>query len=752
MGNKLAAARTIRRGGKSPPKKVTQNSKSISLDAKSSTNEPPLTFGKDPTLNREDYIVSKQTDATVVKRPGTINGQQFLIEDCRGTNVFVLDQCTSVQIDECHGCTIFIGPCTASLFVRNCSNSTLVCLVQQFRTRDCVNMDIALFSTTAPIIESSAKLRIRPFASAYMGLQHQLDAAKFNVVHHIQVEEWHIVMECVDVLSKLPPQVLADVGYVEDSSIVPLVLGLPARVPDKVVFVCVSTGNSEVARQLATHATVDTGGNHEAMPKLIQTRQFRVSPVQAKTLFGKQAASHIKVRQDTKRHRKQSKAMNIFSSSDEDDDFPVHLQHRTVDRGDNDINEPDSPDDHHFHQLDEPMEIEEDEPFQPVVEHREDVTTTSVVNVASALESVLKDLESEEDADDEAAPPPSSHQPQTTPPYAIDLSQDDDDVVIDGHSTDDAASAFFTSMSGVLMKSKYEEGSSTDAFANREEGELSDDPSQLEQDASWRQKQLEATYLREAQVARRQAALRAKTLSSPSIYPPMSKRQQKKLKRKLHESMNESLVACPPLPPPADMPAADVQPTAFPCGSSSSKMALGPPHVMKWPRPSHASSPPRSSGLKPLTACSQTVVIQLSTADCNNMRRRMQQVESMEKEANPIATLKLKIAARETELLLRKQQQHVVKSMGPPTLEQATPPSPPPLPSPALLTSSPTRDGDIEIGPRTAAAVVSPTMLDPVAVAESHIGRLEKRIGELKHLISQKELLLVGGTSRPGGI
>ncbi|RQM20199.1 hypothetical protein B5M09_010766 [Aphanomyces astaci] len=677
-----------------------------------------MTFGKDPTLNREDYIVSKQTDATVVKRPGTINGQQFLIEDCRGTNVFVLDQCTSVQIDECHGCTIFIGPCTASLFVRNCSNSTLVCLVQQFRARDCVDMDIALFSTTAPIIESSAKLRIRPFASAYMGLQHQLDAAKFNVWNN----KWS---EVIYVLSKLPPQVIADVGYVEDSSIVPLVLGLPARVPDKVVFVCVSTGNSEVARQLVTHATVDTGGNHEAMPKLIQTRQFRVSPVQAKTLFGKQAASHIKVRQDTKCHRKQSKAINIFSSSDEDDDFPVHLQHRTVDRGENDINEPDSPDDHHFHQLDEPMEIEEDEPFQPVVEHREDVNTTSVVNVASALESVLKDLESEEDADDEAAPPPSSHHPQTTPPYAIDLSQDDDDVVNDGHSTDDAASAFFTSMSAVLMKSKYEEGSSTDAFANREEGELSDDPSQLEQDASWRQKQLEATYLREAQVARRQAALRAKTLSSPSIYPPMSKRQQKKLKRKLHESMSYTA----PTPSPLT--------TVHPLWIIQSTL-------------SHVHMVEHDESVR------TTVVIQLSTADCNNMRRRMQQVESMEKEANPIATLKLKIAARETELLLRKQQQqHVVKSMGPPTLlEPATPPSPPPLPSSAMLTSSPTRDGDIEIGPRTtaAAAVVSPTMLDPVAVAESHIGRLEKRIGELKHLISQKELMLVVGTSRQGGI
>ncbi|RHY30289.1 hypothetical protein DYB32_004440 [Aphanomyces invadans] len=176
MGNKLVAVRERRRVN-STAKRSSKSAKSISLDGK----KPPLTFGKDPTLKREDYIVAKQINSTIVKRPGTVNGQQFLIEDCRHTNVFVLDHCTSVQIDECHDCTVFIGPCMASLFLRNCTSTTVVCVVQQFRTRDCDNMDIALFCTTAPIIESSRRLRIRPFASAYMGLQHQLDAAKFSV-------------------------------------------------------------------------------------------------------------------------------------------------------------------------------------------------------------------------------------------------------------------------------------------------------------------------------------------------------------------------------------------------------------------------------------------------------------------------------------------------------------------------------------------------------------------------------------------
>lgn len=108
-----------------------------------------LTFGRDPTLKREDYIFSRVAGPSVlVKAPGSVSGQQFLVEECRDCDVFVLDHCTAVQIDECTNCRIVIGPCTGSLFLRNCSGCTLVCAVQQFRARDCKECDVFLYCAT----------------------------------------------------------------------------------------------------------------------------------------------------------------------------------------------------------------------------------------------------------------------------------------------------------------------------------------------------------------------------------------------------------------------------------------------------------------------------------------------------------------------------------------------------------------------------------------------------------------------------
>ena len=107
------------------------------------------TFGKDPSLKREDYIFSGVQDATcLVKLPGTVNGQQFLVENCANCDIFVLDHCTAVQIDECTNCRIFVGPCDSSLFVRNCTNCTVVTAVQQLRTRDCADCDVYLYCAT----------------------------------------------------------------------------------------------------------------------------------------------------------------------------------------------------------------------------------------------------------------------------------------------------------------------------------------------------------------------------------------------------------------------------------------------------------------------------------------------------------------------------------------------------------------------------------------------------------------------------
>lgn len=150
--------------------------------ASSPPKKKPLTFGRDPTLKREDFIFSRIVGPSLqIKQPGSVNGQQFLVEECRDCDIFVLDHCTSVQIDECANCRIVIGPCQGSLFLRNCTGCTIVCAVQQFRARDCKDCDVYLYSATEPIIEASSKMRFACFPLTYFSLQQQFDKAKFSV-------------------------------------------------------------------------------------------------------------------------------------------------------------------------------------------------------------------------------------------------------------------------------------------------------------------------------------------------------------------------------------------------------------------------------------------------------------------------------------------------------------------------------------------------------------------------------------------
>ncbi|KAG7390621.1 hypothetical protein PHYBOEH_006961 [Phytophthora boehmeriae] len=149
--------------------------------SRSAPSRHPLSFGKDPTLKREDFIFSNiQTASFLAKLPGSINGQQFLIEDCHNCDIFLLDHCTSVQIDACVNCRIVVGPCESSVFLRDCKRCTLVCAVQQFRARDCEDVDVYLYSATEPIIETSSCMKFACFPLTYFSLQQQFQQAKFT--------------------------------------------------------------------------------------------------------------------------------------------------------------------------------------------------------------------------------------------------------------------------------------------------------------------------------------------------------------------------------------------------------------------------------------------------------------------------------------------------------------------------------------------------------------------------------------------
>ena len=96
----------------------------------------------------------------IVRPPGSINGQQFCIENCADCDIWLLDHSAAVTIDQCERCRVVVGPCESSVFVRDCEDCALAVACRQLRCRDLRRCDALLYSATEPVIESSSRLRV----------------------------------------------------------------------------------------------------------------------------------------------------------------------------------------------------------------------------------------------------------------------------------------------------------------------------------------------------------------------------------------------------------------------------------------------------------------------------------------------------------------------------------------------------------------------------------------------------------------
>ncbi|CAM9745893.1 unnamed protein product [Ascophyllum nodosum] len=132
-------------------------------------------------INPRDFMLSDKHKQVYVREPGSIGGQQFMVEECSDCDVYLLDNTAALTIDVCTDCRIFTGPCESSIFVRNCKNCTLVLACQQFRARDCSGCTFFLFSATKPVIESSSDLRFACYTLDYFSLAGQFSVANLSV-------------------------------------------------------------------------------------------------------------------------------------------------------------------------------------------------------------------------------------------------------------------------------------------------------------------------------------------------------------------------------------------------------------------------------------------------------------------------------------------------------------------------------------------------------------------------------------------
>ncbi|KAL5007276.1 hypothetical protein ScPMuIL_016082 [Solemya velum] len=139
---------------------------------------------KRDTLNVKDYILDGVKGETVGRLPGTVNGQQFVIQNCQDCNIYIFDHTATVTVDDCVNCNVFLGPIKTSVFIRDCKNCKFVVACQQFRTRDCSQIDIFLCCGTQPIIESSSGMRFGCFQYFYPQLAGQFEMASLSVYNN----------------------------------------------------------------------------------------------------------------------------------------------------------------------------------------------------------------------------------------------------------------------------------------------------------------------------------------------------------------------------------------------------------------------------------------------------------------------------------------------------------------------------------------------------------------------------------------
>lgn len=130
------------------------------------------------SLNPFSLLERKQE--VIIRKPGSLLGQMITLDGLEDCEVYICDVTAQVMMDYCKRCTVLLGPCESSVFVRNCDDCTIWLAAQQLRTRDCQRCTFHLYAKTEPIIETSTDLAFAPWAARYPNCSAQFDKAKFD--------------------------------------------------------------------------------------------------------------------------------------------------------------------------------------------------------------------------------------------------------------------------------------------------------------------------------------------------------------------------------------------------------------------------------------------------------------------------------------------------------------------------------------------------------------------------------------------
>lgn len=142
--------------------------------AAAATEDSPallLEPAKKPTVLHStiQWTVENKQNEEIVLSDDDINGKDITISSLTGCLVRLVGHPGSVQLSHLKDCLVISGPVARSVFVDDCTNSTLTFGCQQFRLHRATNCSIYMHVTCRGIIEDCSKISVAPFTFSYDG-------------------------------------------------------------------------------------------------------------------------------------------------------------------------------------------------------------------------------------------------------------------------------------------------------------------------------------------------------------------------------------------------------------------------------------------------------------------------------------------------------------------------------------------------------------------------------------------------------
>ena len=250
-----------------------------------------FSWDRDDRPDPKDFTISNKEGEVCFRKPGSVKGQQFIIENCKDSSIYIYDNSAMVTIDKCENCVIFLGPIKGSVFIRNCKNLKCAIACQQFRSRDCQKIETFLYCQTQPIIESSTGMKFSCFQYHYPELEEQFLLADLSVYNNTwstihdftpveQSDNWSLIPENISIESIIQDDVSEmDVKFDSQSSVVPLTRQKRTNVYDETCLLVFFQKNKNRCKEFLNKLSISTDY------VIVQTKEVKLGAEDAERIF-----------------------------------------------------------------------------------------------------------------------------------------------------------------------------------------------------------------------------------------------------------------------------------------------------------------------------------------------------------------------------------------------------------------------------------------------------------------------------------